>query len=80
MSESYARKLREFMEERAQERLQSQRRVAELQGELGEQSTLAAAQRQPRLEAKELPLVTRSGGARAEVIEQPSARDGVLRP
>ena len=35
MSESYARKLREFMEERAQERLQSQRRVAELEAVLG---------------------------------------------
>ena len=31
MSESYARKLRRFMSERAQERLQSQRRVAQLE-------------------------------------------------
>lgn len=35
MSESYARKLRQFMQERAQERLQSQRRVAQLEEVLG---------------------------------------------
>ena len=35
MSESYARKLRDFMEERAHERAQSQKRVAQLEAVLG---------------------------------------------
>ena len=68
MSESYARKLRQFMQERAQERLASQRRVSQLEEVLSQYS----AGKKPTNFGSPL------GGTSAAATAAAAARDAAL--